>query len=296
MAFSYTLKQLIRRTAMLYLDDWKEGTLTSTSGTNLAKTFIDTSRNEKDDFFQNTTPVSWFHVLTTTDGLAPQGEEKDIADWTLATTTGLLRADLTATLHSGDTYGILSKFRWFEIKEAINEAIDIASTRMFIEKLTETTVMVASTYEYDVTGFSHIYRVTLKNADANFLYEVPPSQYEIVRGSSKIKLLTYPVDSIPEGHQVGGMWADDNLVAGSYLRIEGLSKQASLSADTSTCVLDPDFICAYAAHRLLIKRGNRSDLDPDNKASRAAYYKTIADKLLLDNTTRLPPNTKRVEL
>lgn len=446
MAYSYTLKQLVRRIAMLYLDDLKEGTTSSKASSNATLTFIDTSRYEKDDYFQSTTPVSWFRVYTTTDGLAPQGEEMDIVDWTLTNNTGILRSALSADIDSGDAYIILSKFRYNEIKEAINEAIDIAKHKFLKEKLTETTLLRGDIYDYDIpTGFLYIYRLMIQDTDGNFTQEIAPSDYVITRGAStpQIRFLKMQ-DAIKfEGHYYTGHWADinpspnkivledcdqvwselvdgdvtaeadtsdykvgsgalkltvadacaagdilatenipsvdlkgrtyiglwvktsvalgagdlqvllddtaqcaspletlnipatsadtwtyhslalanpsqdiaitsvgikmavdkgaftlrvDDIGAPSVLRIEGLEAQTALSSDSDTCAIDPDFVCAYATYRLLMKRGNRSDIDPENKASKAVLYKAEADNTLRTRKTTLPPNSRRVEV
>ena len=440
--FSNTARELAQRVGRLYLNDWRSGTITATAGADKNKTFIDSTRWEQDNFFNQTTPVSFFRVLTTTDGAAPQGEEKPVTSWTLATTTGVLTSALTADIEAGDTYVLLSTWRWAEVIEALNAAIDKVKTRQLIEKIDETTVLREDKYEYNIpSGFSHIYRVTMQDSDGNFTEEIPQTHYVIVRAGTtpQIKFLRLGTDGKFSGIPVHGYWADDYLTAGKLIisdcetvwsdidtdvtasldtsdkkvgnsslklavaagaaagdvlaldtiteldltgrtytglwlksstalvagdlqlilsdgtsdletlnipatdantwtyhtmalsdptklhaitkvsvkmvndkgvfnlwvddvaapttiRIEGLQTQSKLTTDSSVCYLNPDFICSYAGYLLNQMKTRRTDTDPDDFGVRAQACLRESREAERTLSTKLPPNTKRVDL
>ena len=87
----------------------------------------------------------------------------------------------------------------------------------------------------------------------------------------------------------------DAIEAVHTLRIEGFSKQDTLSADTTTCGLYPEFVTQQAAAYLHQKRIGRSDIDPDMHSVQYGIAQANADRALRAARVQLPMNTKRVE-
>lgn len=117
---SNTLFDLTLRVA-IELGAVKQGTATG-GATN---TIIDTNllATLEDDFYTNGT----YWVTGTTDGLAPKSEAGIISDFTKSTGTANLQDALSSAIAAGDTYAMaIPRFRLFEIKQQINQALYIS--------------------------------------------------------------------------------------------------------------------------------------------------------------------------
>lgn len=294
-----TLDELIERVCRTQLREWKEGTITGTPSTT---TFIDSSRNEKDDYFNQTTPASRVHIRTTTDGAAPVGEEREITDWVNSTATGTVSPAFSAAPAAGDTYAILARYTWDEITQAINSAIDMVAKDSLIYKRDEESLeLVSDVFEYDVpTGFTHIFRLTM--ADSDGLFDgapIPPDQYIIIRGGvhPRIKFLAMPDEMAFQDHSYGQLWRNVDFTAGRKVRVEGFGRQAKLEEDTDICYLNPVFVCAQAGAWLHAARIRRPTNEPDDHREQYRTWQRIADQLKVASSVKihLPPNCKKVE-
>ncbi len=296
--FENTCDQLIERICRLVLFDWKEGTATSGSTSTLA----DTSRDEADDYFQNTVPISRIHVRTTTDALAPIGEDRRASDWALTGGVFTVAANFTVAPAAGDTYAILHLRTWEDIREAINSAIDVVKKDCLIEKIDEDSVaLTADVYEYPVpTSLVYVYRLTMADGNGKFYgTEIDPTQYRIVRGSPtpKIMFTAFPSHAKDSGHWYGEPFSGSDFTASRKIRIEGLGTQDKLTKDTDKCYINPDFVVAQAGALLYAPMIKRSDTDPDQFATQFNVWQGIADKIKADTMfkTPIPPNSKRVQ-
>jgi hypothetical protein len=291
--FSTTGIELIERTARI-LKDWKGGTCTSGG----ASTFIDTTRTEGDDYFQNTTPVSRVRIITTTDAAAPQGQERTISDWVVSTGTGTVTAAwTTANPGAGDTYGIMSEYSWDEVFHAINDVFDSVKNLPVLERADHSVALVSSVYEYDIPiGFTHIYRVTMESGTGNYGTPIPPEEYRIVRGTPtpRLHFVRQITSGLPEGISYPGLWADSELSGGKLLRIEGFGYQTKLVSDTDLCFLDPIFVCYQAAADLNARRITRADTDPDEYRTQYQLCQAKANEYKPKTIANFPPNMKRV--
>jgi len=291
-----SLAQLIERICRVHLKGqdglpaWRGGT--ATGGT--TGTLVDTARRETDDYFQSIVPVPKVHIISTTDGQAPVGEERDITDWVLSTWTATVLPIFTVAPAAGDTYSILIGYEWDEIKAAINTAIDFCSNRMVIDKVDETLELQSDTYEYALpSGFTHLYRITM--ADANgFYYDsvIPPDQYKIIIATStpRLHFYSFPREMQYDGHYYSQLWGENSIADGRKVRIEGFQKQPRLDSDQDICYLDPVFICWQAAAYLHASRIQGNDTD-----ARKQQF-DLSQMLALQSfrPTSFPPNTKRV--
>ncbi len=293
--FQNTAIELVERTARI-LRDWKGGTCTNGG----ASTFVDTSRTEADDYFQNTVPVSRVRIITTTDGAAPLGQERTISDWVNSTGTGTVSATwTTSNPGAGDTYCIMTEYSWGEIFHAINDAIDSVKKLIVLEKVDNSISLVASTYEYDIpVGFTHIYRVSMEDSSGRLSEPVPPDHYKIIRGTPtpRLHFIRFPTEFIGVDINYTGLWADTSLTAGRELRIEGFGSQETLVKDTDLCYLDPLFIINQVAAFLHARRITSTATDYNEHRTQYQVCQAEADRRKPKATTSFPPNTKRLYL
>ena len=294
--FSNSLASLVERVVRIPLKQtWYGGTATGGS----TSTLIDTNRYEKDDFFQNTVPPARIYVVSTTDGQAPIGEERQVTDWVQSTGTATVGVNFSAPLASGDTYIFLSEYQWHEIREAINMAIDSVAKGAYIPRLDETITLESSTYEYTIPdGFVTIHRVSMADDNDDFPDPIPADQYKIVRGGAKPKLHLYrfPVDWRTPNHWYGNLWGGSDITANRILRIEGFSNQVKLVTAQDLCLLNPDFVCYQAAAYLHASRINQQAADYDANRTQYQVCQDFADRYRRDTIVQFPPNTKKVEL
>ena len=294
--YSYTRDQLVERICKLILHDWKEGTATGGS----TSTFVDTSRLEKDDYFQNTTPPSRIRIRTTTDGAAPQGEERELTDWVNSTWTGSVLPTFTVAPAAGDTYAILSEYTWDEVCEAINTAIDTVGKEALVPLVDENSVvLVSGVMEYPLpSGFIYVNRLTMSDENGDFDSREPiPSNSFVVVSSDvpKLSFIPFPIFQVGEDTYYGELWGESDIAASRTLRVEGLARQAALSSDLSLCSLNPNFVCYQAAALLHLSRIRRGENDPDEHAVQYKLCQERADIERAKTTAiNLPMNSKRV--
>ena len=162
------------------------------------------------------------------------GVTKRVTDWDLS--------NLLLTVHSAydvacdaTSYIELHKiFTTEEYNKAINLAIEAIAENYLIDKIDETTVLAADTYEYTLpTTMSFIHKVTTEDtADSGDYYdedEVDPRDWSLI-SPRKLKL----------------RYGYYSITAGKDLRIEGQGRQALVSANTEVIYLPPDWIVQKA--------------------------------------------------
>jgi hypothetical protein len=290
--YENSLADLIIMTLDLPLQDYWGGT--ATGGT--TSTIIDTSRYERDNYFTNLNPKPRIRIVSTTDGAAPKGEEREITYWVQNTGTFTASPVFTAAPASGDKYVVLSKYRWDDIKIAINMAIDSVSKKALIDKVDETITFQSDTYEYVLPdGFTHIYRISQEDSDGHYPYHVPPDQYRLLRSSTpRLKLSVFPDDGKVAGVYHGNLWVDNNLSDGKHVRIEGFARQPRLVEDDDICYLNPNYIVYKAAEYIHSSKVVNPTSDYDAHRTQAETCRDMANTFLLDTITRFPPDTKQV--
>ena len=286
MIHSNTLDELVETTCKLYLNDWWEGLVT---GTPAATTIEDdVNRFEDDDYFNNM-------ELYMRDGDAA-GDRRDINDFVNADNEFTVKASFSSTPSAGDSYSVHDKFKRDEVKEAINQSIEIAAERALVWVEDEATTLVASQYEYDIpTTFLWITRITMANSDGKF-YDapIPWDAYKIIHTpTAQLHFTQMPTNLRHDGHTLGNLWANSGFVAGRNLRIEGLGSPAKLTTDSSVCSINPEFICRQAAAILHSSR-IISD-DPSEHRAQFTICQRRADiELARIVSMQLPPDSKRV--
>ncbi|MBU2249868.1 MAG: hypothetical protein KKD77_24190, partial [Gammaproteobacteria bacterium] len=234
------------------------------------------------DYFQNTVPISVARIMTTTDGAAPVGEEREFTDWVQTGSTGTITPVWTVAPAAGDTYVIFKEYSWAETVQAINSAIDIVASRALIEKIDETITVRDATYEYPVpTGFTHIYRISMANGSGVYQETIPGNQYKIIRGMGipRIHFYRFPARQAYQDHYYSALWADSDLVEGRYLRIEGLGRQPRLVEDGDICRINPIFISYVAGALLHAPRIRRAGEDPDEHRTQYGVNWSIAEDI-----------------
>jgi len=292
--FRNTMAELIERTHRILTGDWKGGTCTGTG----ASSVVDTSRTEPDDYFQNTVPVSRVRIWSTTDGATPQGQERTVSDWVNSTGTATVTAAwTTANPATGDKYVFMSEYKWDEIFHAINEALDLVKDQAVVEKMDSSLITVNSVYEYAIpAGFTHIYRVSVANSDGNFPSPLDSANYKIIRSSITPMLHFRRLDnnSIPDGWNATGYWADEYFQAGYAIRLEGYGYQPTLLTDFDLCYIDPTYVINQAAALLHARRITRMDTEPRGHQAQYRICQDRADAARPRAVTSFPIGTMRI--
>ena len=294
--FSNTLTELIEMAARLY-GDWKSGVVDSGSTT----TVVDDEREEPEDYFQNTTPASKVHIVSTTDGAAPQGETRTATDFVLTTGTVTVSTDkpFTVAPEANDTYAILSELEWDEVKWAVNMAIKMVAKDALEWKVDETTVVVQDdTYEYALpTDFVWLFRVTQADGNGDFPYSIPPNQYKIIKGSTpKIHFYRFPEEMQHSGIYATDLWVNGRLSDGKALRLEGLGTPSKLENDYDTSGVSPSYIMFQAAALLHRKRIADPRYDSEYQRTRAEECEKLANiERARIEAPQLPPDCKKVK-
>ena len=292
--YSTSLLDLMRRVGRLGLGEWFEGIATGGSTT----TFVDTNRWETDDYFQNLNPPGKVRIVSTTDGAAPYGDEREITDWVQSGGTGTVHAawSASALVEAGDRYVIMSSYTWAELREAINSAIDQLGSGALIEIQDETTTLVSAVYEYPVpAGFTHIYRIWMADGYGDYPEPIPPDHYKIIRSglTPMIHFTRFPTEHEASDWHYSDLWADSKLTAGRILRIEGFGRQALLDKETDICNINPEYVWRQAAATLHSQRIRRPENEPDDHRTQFQVHQAAADELKRNTKIQLPPNTKR---
>ena len=78
------------------------------------------------------------------------------------------------------------------------------------------------------------------------------------------------------------------------LRLTGYQVPAEISADTTSCDIDPDYVIAKTVGLLLVSRAGGSQVDPDEKFRQANFWLGIAETRLRQGRTPLRMNTRWV--
>jgi hypothetical protein len=286
MLYNTTLVSIIETLCRTKLNDWKEGVATSGS----TSTIVDTvGRDEPDDYFQSTSPVSYARILTTTDNLAPKGEERKASDFVNSTYTLSVTPNYTVTPGAGDTYAIYHIKRWADMVSYINSAIDMVRADVLVPKIDETSIILQDdVYEYPLPpDFTHLYRVTQQDADGNF-YDNPvtPEHYSIVRAAP-----------IPLLHFYKGCWFDSAHENGREIRLEGFGLQGKLVNDQDICYINPEWVVNQVAALIHASLSRRADNEPDDHATQYKMCQTIANGIRSSKgfSTLIPPDIKRIK-
>jgi hypothetical protein len=282
MLYNTTLSALIERMCRTILNDWKSGTATGGSTT----TIVDAvRRDEPDDYFQNTSPISYAYILTTTDNLAPKSEERRASDFANSGGTLSVVPAYSVTPGAGDTYAIYHLKRWADLKEYINMAIDMVKAETLLPKIDETYLTLqGSVFEYPVPeGMTHLFRVTQSDAELLFYNSDPidPTLYRIVKNL---------------GNPILRFESSAGLTDGYKLRIEGFGTQEKLVNDTDICYLNPDFVVAQAGAFIHASLARRADNEPDAHQTQYQIWQAVASDVRASQgfKTALPPNCKRL--
>lgn len=301
--YSTTLAQLVEQVLLSVIggDNWLSGTIT---GSPTTAQIIDSSRGETDDYFQSTIPVSVARIMTTTDGLAPVGQERRLTDWAQSTYTGTVSPVFTVAPAAGDTYAIFREYSWAEVKAAINNAIDAVAKRALVGRIDETLEFATDTYEYVLpVGFTHVYRVSMEDGNGDYPVPIPPDQYKILRTSvPRIHFLRTDNTFNAENWFSGDLFGDGLITDGRHMRIEGLGRQARLSGDNDLCYVNPSFIAYFAGMILHASRIRGSANDPDEHRIQYGVCRQFVEDIggkspdFMKLKPILPPNVKALEV
>lgn len=254
MAITYTLSQIVD--AVSHELGMEEGTATGGSTT----TLVDTTLYQTDDDHWN---HAWLYIETTTDGLAPQGEERQVSDFTASTDTLTVPKAFSATVQSGDTYELRKGESRAAIVRAINQAIVGAYPEFFEVEYDDTTLDVAEdTFKYSLpVDCMRLARVYVYE-DSDLPYRELDSWHVLEDGGSKYLML-------PNAN---------NYDSGNHLRLVYQKRPAELSASTDATVVPLEWLkwesLAIIEGRRMHDGANRGELD----AKLYSFYEERAER------------------
>lgn len=88
--------------------------------------------------------------------------------------------------------------------------------------------------------------------------------------------------------------AHNMITNGHRLRLSGYQIPALLTSDTAVCTVDPDFVIYHATASLLMSGAGSRETDPDDRFKRAEYFRSLAERRLIQARTPLAMNTRWV--
>jgi hypothetical protein len=131
-------------------------TRTATGGS--TTTLVDTARGEADNFWA----TYWLFIPTTSDALAPQGEEALVTSFSAVTDTLTFEPAMTAAIGNTDTYELRRYFSAEMIHGAINASIEECLVHFPNLAVDETTVIKTDISEYTLAAtIADIQRIDL---------------------------------------------------------------------------------------------------------------------------------------
>ena len=158
------------------------------------------------------------------------GVTKRVTDWDLSTFLLTVHSAYSVACDATSYIELHRIFTTDEYNKAINLAIEAIAENYLIDKIDETTTLVADVYEYTLpSGFDFVHKVTTEDkADSGDYYdedETDSRNWDLI--SPRTLKLRYGYYSI---------------TAGKDLRIEGQGRQDTVDSDTDVIYLPPDFI------------------------------------------------------
>lgn len=177
------------------------------------------------------------------------GVTKRVTDWDLATYLLTVHSVYAAACDVTSYVELHHIFSEDDYRKAINLVIESLSDKYLIDKIDETTTLVAATYEYTLpAGMLYVHKVTTENtADTGKFYdsnEIDSRDWDIISPRTlKLRYGSY------------------GITAGKDLRIEGQGRQDKLTSDTDVCYLPPDWIVQKAITFLPQNKIQGNDLD-----------------------------------
>lgn len=120
--------------------------------------------------------------------------------------------------------------------------------------------------------------IRAQNSKSRIYHEINPEFWYIVQASTNLLKLT----------EAGYALCAEN----ERLRLHGYAIPTLLSADSTASELDPDYVIASAMARLLMSGAGGGQVDPEERFRQAQYWKAEAQRLKLQNRTRLQMNTR----
>lgn len=133
-------------------------------------------------------------------------------------------------------------------------------------------------YEYDLpTNFLYIHRVEMESATRDrYDEEIHQDYWRIVPASTQVLKL------------------DTTPTAGRKIRISGMASPATLSADTTECPVNPEFLAWQAAAYLHVGRIRGEDQDAEDHRRQFERCQMMADRLRPKARSRLPQGSRAV--
>jgi len=163
-----------------------------------------------------------------------QGITKRVTDWVLSTYLLTVHSAYNVACDATSNIELHRIFTVDDYNKAINLAIESIADNYLIDKIDETTTLMADTYEYTLpTTMYFVHKITTENkADSGIYYdgdEVDPRDWNLI-SPRKLKL----------------RYGYYSITAGKDLRLEGQGRQALISSDEGIIELPPDWLVQKA--------------------------------------------------
>ncbi len=180
---------------------------------------------------------------------------------------------------AGDFFEIHPHFGW--TVEQFNAAIDMAHYAVedfyLLDKVDESLMMIADTYEYTIpAGFRYLAQVLFKPTGAMYFTEIPVLEWRVVPGATK------------------KLWLD-RLYDGATLRLVGQGQATLPANDAATVQLPERYVVAKATALVLAMQPGGEISDARERMQWAAWWEQQADKELVRMRTAVKPNSRIVE-
>ena len=133
-------------------------------------------------------------------------------------------------------------------------------------------------YEYDLpTNFLYVNKVEMEKAKRDEYEEIHQNYWKIVPESTQLLV-----------------FKDWTPTMGRKIRISGMASPATLSADTTECPVNPEWLAWQAAAYLHVGRIRGTDQDAEDHRRQFERCQTTADRLRPKARTRLPQGSRAV--
>jgi len=199
--------------------------------------------HQPDDYYNNQ-----FYEVYVYEG-TNKGVTKRVTDWVLSTYLLTVHSAYAAACDATSYIELHRIFTLDDYNKAINLAIESIADNYLIDKIDETTVLVADTYEYTLpTTMYFVHKVTTENkADSGIYYdgdEIDPRDWNLI-APRKLKL----------------RYGYYSITAGKDLRLEGQGRQALVVSDEDVIELPPDWLVQKAITFLPQNKIQSNNLD-----------------------------------
>lgn len=86
----------------------------------------------------------------------------------------------------------------------------------------------------------------------------------------------------------------NSIPDGALLKISGYQAPSEITADSTSCEIDPDYVIAYATGLLLASKAGGREVDPDDRLNRSKFWLSLGEDTMRNSRTIIAMNTRWV--